>query len=328
MDEPMTPPTHNGFAMRLPGEPRGFSETLQSASLIDVAAELRGLEIEPVLDRLDLELVGLATVKSRVHQITAFLLVDWLRSHYGLTSLRPTLHMCFTGAPGTGKTTIAGYMAEILKRLGYVERGHLIIVTEDALVRRSIGHTLARTNEVMKRALGGVLFIDEPYELHRTDNELDHGAEAIEVLVQAMENRREELVVILAGAKDRMDRFFQSTPNMTSRVPHRIDFPNYTLDDLCAIAELMLTDQRYEFSPQGRAAFRHCLERQMGQPRFANARTVRDALERARLTQANRILAGRDRRCSRRDLGLIEPDDILASEVTVGNPSTLVDPHP
>ena len=320
------PSARNGFTMRFPaasapgeavdrtGSP-GLRHTCHSADLIDVAAERRCLEIDPVLDRLDLELVGLGPVKTRVHEIASFLVLDRLRSRYGLTSSRPTLHMCFTGGPGTGKTTVALRMAEILKGLGYLEWGHLVTVTRDELVGQYIGQTAPKTQDVLKRALGGVLFIDEAYSLDRADNERDCGAEAIEILLQVMENQREELVVILAGSKDRMDSFFQSKPGMSSRIAHHIDFPDYTLDELCAVAEFMLADQRYEFSPGGRDAFRRYLERRIHQPRFSNARSVRNALERARLRQANRIMSRGGRRCSRQDLMRIEPDDILASRV-------------
>jgi probable Rubsico expression protein CbbX len=259
-------------------------------------------------------------VKTRIRQIAALLLVDRLRCRYGLDSSRPTLHMCFTGGPGTGKTTVALRMAELLKGLGYLEKGHLVTVTRDELVGQYIGHTAPKTKEVLKRAMGGVLFIDEAYYLYRAENERDYGAEAIEILLQVMENQRDDLVVILAGYKDRMDAFFQSNPGMSSRIAHHIDFPDYSIDELGAIAELMLAEQRYEFSPEAREIFRHYLERRVSQPRFANARSVRNALERARLRQANRIVSSGQRQWGRQDLMRIEPDDILGSRVMADGP--------
>jgi probable Rubsico expression protein CbbX len=280
----------------------------------DVDEERRSTAIDEILDGLDRELVGLAPVKTRIREISALLLVDRLRRRFGIESSRPTLHMCFTGGPGTGKTTVALRMAKLLKGLGYLQKGHLVSVTRDEMVGQYIGHTAPKTKEVLTRALGGVLFIDEAYYLHRPENERDYGQEAIEILLQVMENQREDLVVILAGYKDRMDEFFASNPGMSSRIAHHIDFPDYTLDELCAIGDLMLDQQSYEFTPETRDMFRHYLDRRREQPRFANARSVRNALERARLRQANRLVtAGVP--VGRSDLLRIEPEDFLASRV-------------
>jgi probable Rubsico expression protein CbbX len=229
--------------------------------------------------------------------------------------VRPTLHMSFTGSPGTGKTTVAMRMAELLKSLGYLARGHLVNVTRDDLVGQYIGHTAPKTKEVLKRAMGGVLFIDEAYYLYRQENERDYGQETIEILLQIMENQREDLVVVLAGYKDRMDQFFSSNPGMGSRIAHHIDFPDYSLDELMQIAELMLAEQQYQFSEEASAAFRDYLERRMKQPRFANARSVRNALERARLRHASRIVSERKGSLSKADLLRIEAEDILKSRV-------------
>ncbi len=283
----------------------------------DVSEVLRDADIEGVLEQLDHELVALAPVKTRIREISALLVVDQLRRHAGLTAGRPTLHMSFTGNPGTGKTTVAMRMADILHRLGYIERNHVVAVTRDDLVGQYVGHTAPKTKEVLKRAYGGVLFIDEAYYLHRPDNERDYGVEAIEILLQVMENERERLVVILAGYKDRMDGFFRLNPGMSSRVAHHIDFPDYTLDDLTAIGELMLSAQAYEFAPDAAEVFREYLERRMQQPRFAHARSVRNAIERARLRHANRVYeaarAGAPPTLA--DLVRIEAPDILASSV-------------
>jgi probable Rubsico expression protein CbbX len=287
---------------------------LPGDATVDVAAERRATTIDETLDRLDRELVGLLPVKTRIREIASLLLVDRLRHRFGLESTRPTLHMCFTGSPGTGKTTVALRMAELLKGLGYLGRGHLISVTRDELVGQYIGHTAPKTKEVLARAMGGVLFIDEAYYLHRPSNERDYGQEAIEILLQVMENQRADLVVILAGYKDRMDGFFETNPGMSSRIAHHIDFPDFTLDELLAIGDLMLAEQSYEFASGTRDVFRRYLDRRREQPRFANARSVRNALERARLRQANRIVSARAR-VGRADLLRIEPEDLLASRV-------------
>jgi probable Rubsico expression protein CbbX len=273
--------------------------------------------IEPVLDQLDAELVALAPVKTRIREISALLVVDRLRRAAGLASGRPTLHMSFTGNPGTGKTTVALRIADILHRLGYIERNHVVAVTRDDLVGQYVGHTAPKTKEVLKRAYGGVLFIDEAYYLYRPENERDYGVEAIEILLQVMENERDRLVVVLAGYKDRMDEFFRLNPGMSSRVAHHIDFPDYTADELVAIAELMLEAESYEFSPAAEEAFRAYLERRMARPLFAHARSVRNAIERARLRHANRVYgaARAGSPPSRDDLVRIEAEDILKSSV-------------
>jgi probable Rubsico expression protein CbbX len=283
----------------------------------DPATVLREADIESVLEQLDRDLVALAPVKTRIREISALLVVDQLRRQAGLSSGRPTLHMSFTGNPGTGKTTVALRMADILHRLGYVERNHLVAVTRDDLVGQYVGHTAPKTKEVLKRAYGGVLFIDEAYYLYRPENERDYGVEAIEILLQVMENERDRLVVIFAGYKDRMDDFFRLNPGMSSRVAHHIDFPDYTLDELMAIARLLLAGQSYELAPTAEPAFREYLELRMRQPRFAHARSVRNAIERSRLRQANRIYeaARRGEYPTRDGLMRIEPHDIRASRV-------------
>jgi len=281
---------------------------------VDLDAERRTSEVDDVLARLDEELVGLAPVKEKIRQIAALLLVDRVRQRFALGTPRPSLHMCFTGSPGTGKTTVALRMAELLHRLGYLRRNHLVAVTRDDLVGQYIGHTAPKTREVLKRAMGGVLFIDEAYYLYRAENERDYGQETIEILLQAMENDRDDLVVVLAGYKDRMDSFFSSNPGMSSRVAHHLDFPDYDEHELLAIARMMLDAQGYRFSPEAEAAFREYLRRRMAQPRFANARSVRNAIERARLRQADRLVRCGGR-VSRDELMVIEAADITASRV-------------
>lgn len=292
---------------------------IQSAT-VDLEAAFRSSGVGEVLDELDRQLVGLAPVKRRIREIAALLLVDKLRRELGLTSQPPTLHMSFTGNPGTGKTTVAQRMADILHRLGYIRTNRLVSVTRDDLVGQYIGHTAPKTKEMLKKAMGGVLFIDEAYYLYRPENERDYGQEAIEILLQVMENKRDDLVVILAGYADRMERFFQANPGMRSRIAHHIDFPDYTKDELLAIAELMLAEQNYRFSPEGRTAFERYLDARMRQPHFANARSVRNALDRARLRQAVRLFESRGKGLTVEDLQTIGPEEILASRVLAASP--------
>jgi len=281
---------------------------------VDMSSVLQESQVMEVLQKLDQELVGLKSVKTRIREIAALLVIDRLRRGLGLTARPPSLHMSFTGPPGTGKTTVAMRMATILHRLGYVRKGHLVAVTRDDLVGQYIGHTAPKTKEVLKRAMGGVLFIDEAYYLYRQENERDYGQESIEILLQVMENQREDLVVILAGYKDRMETFFQSNPGVSSRIAHHLDFPDYSLDELLMIAQLMLSEQMYRTSPEAQQALEAYLKRRMQMPRFANARSVRNALDRARLRQANRLFA-KGGKVSKADLVTIEAEDILASRV-------------
>ncbi len=280
-----------------------------------VADVLRESQVEGVLDELDRALVGLVPVKQRIRDIAALLVIDKLRAGLGLDAQSPSLHMSFTGNPGTGKTTVALRMAEILHRLGYVRKGHVVSVTRDDLVGQYIGHTAPKTKEVLKKAMGGVLFIDEAYYLYRPENERDYGQEAIEILLQMMENQRDDLVVILAGYKDRMDIFFRSNPGMSSRIAHHLDFPDYDEGELLQIAGKMLDGMNYRFGPGGRDTFAEYLMRRIAQPHFANARSVRNALDRARLRQASRLFVERDRELTREDLTTLMPADIRASRV-------------
>ena len=290
-------------------------ETAGAPDAVDLAALARESGVPNVLDELERDLVGLAPVKARIRDIAALLLVDRGRRLVGLPAEPPSLHMCFTGNPGTGKTTVAMRMAEILHRLGYVRKGHLIAVTRDDLVGQYIGHTAPKTREVLKRAMGGVLFIDEAYYLYRPENERDYGQEAIEILLQVMENQRDDLVVILAGYKDRMDTFFGSNPGMSSRIAHHIDFPDYTADELDAIARLMVAGMHYRLAPEAEAVLHDYIVRRMARPNFANARSIRNALDRARLRQASRLFADRGAPVTREALETITAADLLASRV-------------
>jgi probable Rubsico expression protein CbbX len=283
-------------------------------SAVDLSAVLGETRVEEVLDQLERELVGLAPVKRRMREIAAYLVVSRARRSLGLDSAPPSLHMSFTGNPGTGKTTVALRMADVLHRLGYSRKGHLVAVTRDDLVGQYIGHTAPKTREVLKRAMGGLLFIDEAYYLYRPENERDYGQEAIEILLQAMENQREDLVVILAGYRDRMETFFRSNPGMSSRIAHHIDFPDYSAHELRAIALGMLERSNYRLDSAGEKALEEYIARRMKQQHFANARSIRNALERARLRQAQRLFA-RGGAVGREALMTIEAEDIRASRV-------------
>ena len=286
-----------------------------AGSHVDLSALLKESQVTEVLDELNAELIGLKPVKARIHDIAALLLVERARKQVGLGCGSPSLHMSFTGNPGTGKTTVALRMAQILHRLGYVRKGPLVAVTRDDLVGQYIGHTAPKTKEILKKAMGGVLFIDEAYYLYRPENERDYGQEAIEILLQVMENQRDDLVVILAGYRDRMDTFFRSNPGLSSRIAHHLDFPDYLPEELQAIAQRMLDEMQYRLSPSGLAALQEYIPLRMQKPHFANARSIRNALDRARLRQANRLFAQKGKRLTRDELMTIEAEDLRASRV-------------
>jgi probable Rubsico expression protein CbbX len=295
------------------GRTRRRNETLQPGATVTLADERRAADVDDLFIELDVELVGLVPVKKKVEEIGSLLLVDRARQRFGLSASRPNLHMCFTGPPGTGKTTVALMMAGLLRRLGYLEKGHLVHAMRDDLVGEYIGHTAPKTKQVLDRAMGGVLFIDEAYTLYRTEDSKDYGQECIDILMQVMENDRDKLVVILAGYKDRMDRFFESNPGMSSRIAHHLDFAEYEVDELLAIGRLMLDRASYYLSDEAETAFRDYLSLRMRQPRFANARSVRNELESARLRHAYRLAADPERHWSKDDLMRLEPSDILPS---------------
>ncbi len=313
------PADDDGTTPMTGGATAGGPATSGARTVNQVLAETQVLT---VIEELEDDLVGLAPVKQRIRDIAALLVIDKLRANLGLAAASghgqataPSLHMCFTGNPGTGKTTVALRMAQILHRLGYSRKGHLIAVTRDDLVGQYIGHTAPKTKEVLKKAMGGVLFIDEAYYLYRPENERDYGQEAIEILLQVMENQRDDLVVILAGYKNRMDTFFQSNPGMSSRIAHHIDFPDYAVPELLQIGQRMLGGMHYRFGDGALAVFENYLQRRKAQPHFANARSVRNALDRIRLRQASRLFADGDRELTADDLVTLIPADILASRV-------------
>ena len=282
---------------------------------VNLKEEYTKTEIAKILKILDDELVGLAPVKTRIREIAALLLIDKLRKNLGITSGSPGLHMSFTGSPGTGKTTVGLKMADILYQLGYVTKGHLLTVTRDDLVGQYIGHTAPKTKEVLKKAMGGVLFIDEAYYLYKPDNERDYGSEAIEILLQVMENQRDELVVIFAGYKEPMDKFYESNPGLSSRIANHIDFPDYTVDELLQISKLMLEEQQYKLTPDAEIALQEYIKKRKEKPLFANARSVKNALDRARMRQANRIFDSRGQILTKKELVNIEAEDILQSTI-------------
>jgi probable Rubsico expression protein CbbX len=294
---------------------RKRGEALHPDATVTFSDERRTAGVDEVLGALDADLVGLVPVKQKVEEIASLLLVDRVRQRFGLEAPRPNLHMCFTGEPGTGKTTVALRMADLLRRLGYLEKGHLVHVMRDDLVGEYIGQTAPKTKRVLERAMGGVLFIDEAYYLYRANDSKDYGQECVDILLQVMENDRDKLVVIFAGYKDRMDEFFECNPGMSSRIAQHLDFAPYELDELAAIGRGMLDRSSYYLSAEGETAFRDYLALRMRQPRFANARSVRNELERARLRHAYRIASDPELSRSKDDLMRIESADILSSPV-------------
>lgn len=286
-----------------------------NSTTVNLQEEYTKTDIAKILNLLDEELVGLTPVKARIREIAALLLIDKLRKSVGITTGSPGLHMSFTGSPGTGKTTVGLKMADILFQLGYIQKGHLLTVTRDDLVGQYIGHTAPKTKEVLKKAMGGVLFIDEAYYLYKPDNERDYGSEAIEILLQVMENQREDLVVILAGYKEPMDNFYASNPGLSSRIANHIDFPDYTVEELLTISKMMLDEQQYQLTPEANIALAEYISIRKERPLFANARSVKNALDRARMRQANRIFESRGQILTKRELVNIEAQDILQSTI-------------
>ena len=289
---------------------------VSGTSVVNLQEEYNKTEIQSIIDNLEAELVGLKPVKSRIREIAALLLIDRLRKNLGMEAGSPGLHMSFTGSPGTGKTTVGLKMADILYKLGYIRKGHLLTVTRDDLVGQYIGHTAPKTKEVLKKAMGGVLFIDEAYYLYKPDNERDYGSEAIEILLQVMENQRDDLVVILAGYKERMDVFYESNPGLASRIANHVHFPDYSPEELLQISKMMLEEQQYKLTPEAEGVLLEYISLRMEQPLFANARSVKNALDRARMRQANRIFeTSAERVLTKADLVTLLPEDILKSRL-------------
>lgn len=291
-------------------------EKFKDSHIVNLQEEYNNTQIQTIINNLESDLIGLSPVKNRIREIAALLLVDRLRQNLGLTSSNPGLHMSFTGSPGTGKTTVALKMADILYKLGYIRKGHLLTVTRDDLVGQYIGHTAPKTKEVLKKAMGGVLFIDEAYYLYKPDNERDYGSEAIEILLQVMENQRDDLVVILAGYKEKMDVFYESNPGLASRIANHVDFPDYNPEELLQIGKMMLEEQQYRMTDEAEEIFLEYLKLRMKQPLFANARSAKNALDRARMRQANRIFeTSADIILTKTELVTLEADDLSQSRV-------------
>ena len=296
----------------------GEEKDLSSVSEVNLKEDFQSSGVADILSELDNSLIGLEPVKTRIKETASLLLVDKAREKLGLVNESPTLHMSFSGNPGTGKTTVALKIADLLYRLGYIRKGHLVSVTRDDLVGQYIGHTAPKTKEVLKKAMGGVLFIDEAYYLYRPENERDYGQEAIEILLQVMENNRDDLVVVLAGYKDRMDKFFESNPGFRSRIAHHIDFPDYSNDELLKIAEVMVAGMNYKLNKGSKKAMAEYIEMRRKQPHFANARSIRNAIDRARLRQANRVFNNSEGPIGAKFLSQIEDIDIRQSRVFSG----------
>ena len=299
-------------------ENEGKEKESKTVTEVNLKEDFQASGVADILAELDNSLIGLKPVKTRIKETASLLLVDKAREKLGLVNESPTLHMSFSGNPGTGKTTVALKMANLLFRLGYVRKGHLVTVTRDDLVGQYIGHTAPKTKEVLKKAMGGVLFIDEAYYLYRPENERDYGQEAIEILLQVMENNRDDLVVILAGYKDKMDKFFESNPGFRSRIAHHIEFPDYSNNELLEIAEVMVASMNYEFNEESKKAMAEYIEIRKKQPHFANARSIRNALDRARLRQANRVFNNSEGPIGASFLSQIEDVDIRQSRVFSG----------
>lgn len=277
--------------------------------------EYDNTEIQSILSLLDEELIGLVPVKTRIKEIAALLLVDKMRQKLGLTSSNPGLHMSFTGSPGTGKTTVALKMADILYKLDYSRKGHLMTVTRDDLVGQYIGHTAPKTKEILKKAMGGVLFIDEAYYLYKPDNERDYGSEAIEILLQVMENQRDDLVIILAGYKEKMDVFYESNPGLSSRITNHVHFPDFESEELLQIGINMIEEQQYQLTPEAKVALLDYIKVRREKPLFANARSIRNALDRSRMRQANRVFESEADVLTKSELVTIEDVDLRQSRV-------------
>jgi probable Rubsico expression protein CbbX len=246
--------------------------------------------IEDILSTMDKELVGLKNVKNRVKEISSVLLFDRIREIKELSSLNSSLHMAFTGRPGTGKTSVAAKIALVLRSLGYLTKGHITNVTREDLVGQYVGHTAPKTREQLQQAQGGILFIDEAHHLYKPDNERDYGSEAIELLLQVMENQRDDLILIFAGGKANIDKFFNSNPGISSRIGNHVDFKDYDVADLTDITKFLLhNDNRFKFTDEALEILVFYIGQLISFPAFANARTVKVFLNQLLAYQAVRV---------------------------------------
>jgi len=266
------------------------------------------LLLEQALQELD-ALVGLEPVKKLVRELQAFVQVQQLRRQEGLLTEPLVLHMVFMGNPGTGKTTVARILGKIFREMGVLRKGHLVEVERADLVGEYIGHTAQKTREQIKKALDGILFIDEAYSLAR-GGEKDFGKESIDCLVKAMEDHKDNLILILAGYQREMAHFLRINPGLRSRFPIHIIFPDYTMEELLEIAELMLRQREYQLDKGAREEIIKILQRSSGAAveNPGNARLVRNIIERAIRRQAVRIVG--QEKLEREDLMTITREDI------------------
>mmetsp|Transcript_25104 Transcript_25104/g.50990 ORF Transcript_25104/g.50990 Transcript_25104/m.50990 type:complete len:401 (-) Transcript_25104:207-1409(-) len=275
--------------------------------------------VKDILEKLDYDLIGLRPVKDRVREIASLLVVDKMRLKLGLETSVPSLHMGFTGAPGTGKTTVALRMGQILQRMGYCRSGHVVVATRDDLVGQYVGHTAPKTKEMVKKAMGGILLVDEAYYLYNAANDRDYGQESIEILLNVMESNKEDLIVVLAGYKDKMDKFYSFIPGMASRIGNHIEFPDYEDQELVEIGKVMCRELEYKLGPGAEPALEEYLSKRKRLPFFANARTVRNAIDLARMGSAIRIFNEKvspasDGMVTQDELMTIMPEDFPAPE--------------
>jgi len=271
--------------------------------------------VAAILDKLDYDLIGLTAVKARVRQIASLLVVDKMRLRLGLETSMPSLHMCFTGAPGTGKTTVALRMGQVLQKMGYCRRGHVVVATRDDLVGQYVGHTAPKTKEMIKKAMGGILFVDEAYYLYNAENERDYGMESIEIILSVMEENKEDLIVVVAGYKDLMEEFFSFSPGFYGRIGNHIDFPHYEIPELIEISRVMCRDNDYILTDEATMALCEYLAKRMTLPFFSNARTVRNVLDLAKMKQGVRVMQEKlgpssDGLITKRELQTFSPVDI------------------
>merc|ERR1719324_2195673 len=276
--------------------------------------------VKDILEKLDYDLIGLLPVKQRVREIASLLVVDKMRLKLGLETSVPSLHMGFTGAPGTGKTTVALRMGQILQRMGYCRSGHVVVATRDDLVGQYVGHTAPKTKEMVKKAMGGILLVDEAYYLYNASNDRDYGQESIEILLNVMENNKEDLVVILAGYKDKMDTFFSYSPGLQSRVANIIDFPNFEVQELVDIAKVMAREIEYTIAPDAEPILKRYIERRMQLPFFSNARTIRNVMDRARMNAALRLF---DEKMQPSSDGMVSEEELML--ITAADFQTILD---
>lgn len=269
--------------------------------------DLKKKQTHEILGELN-QLIGLASVKNLVKEIQAFVEIQKLRQKEKLIYEPMVLHMIFKGNPGTGKTTVARIIGRLFKEIEVLPKGHLIEVERADLVGEYIGHTASKTREQIKKALGGILFIDEAYSLAR-GGEKDFGKEAIDSMVASMENNKDNLIIILAGYQEEMNYFLEINPGLRSRFPIHITFPNYAISELMEIADLMLKQRQYVLSPLGREEMVKILDSQTRRHEHSgNARLVRNLIERAMRHQAVRLVGGKN--ISREDLMTINKEDL------------------